>query len=67
MASLTMMLIPLLSEESTSLLTTTNGPLLSRASYLIAILINTPALPCAAVALSGFVITFLIAPWDEST
>lgn len=59
--------MPPLCEESRSLLTTADCALLSGASYLIAILINTPALPRAAVALRGFVITFLIAPGDEST
>lgn len=66
-AGLTAVLIPLLSEESSSLLTTADCALLSGASYLIPILINTPALPRAAMALRGFVITFFIAPGDEST
>lgn len=66
-AGLTAVLIRLLSEESRSLLTTADCALLSGASYLIPIFINTPALPRAAVALRGFVITFLIAPGDEST
>jgi len=67
MAGLTTAFMPSLSEENASLLTTANCPLLSRASYLIAVLINAPALPCAAMALRGFVITFFVAPWDEST
>lgn len=66
-AGLTAVLIRLLSEESRSLLTTADCALLSGASYLIPIFINTPALPRAAMALRGFVITFLIAPGDEST
>lgn len=48
-----------------ALLTTAHSALFPGASELVSVLVHTPALPCAAVALSGFVIALLITPRYE--
>lgn len=48
-----------------ALLTTAHGALFPGASQLVPVLVHTPALPRAAVALRGSVIAFLITPRYE--
>ena len=47
------------------LLTTAHSTLFPGASQLVPVFIHTPALPCAAVALRGFVIALLVTPRYE--